>query len=80
MTLSAAPILGEGESLVAVRPLRCLKSRTRHGRLLGSISDLKQLSFMLEAEPENREEIEKEVLLVLESMRESIERVSEAEK
>jgi hypothetical protein len=74
------PSFDDGEVIVAVRPLGCLKSRFSHGRLLGSVSDLKQLSSMLGAEPENRDEIEKKVLLVLASMRDSIGRAGKSEK
>ena len=74
------PSFDRGEVIVAVRPLRWHTSRAKHGKLAGYISDLKQLSCRLDAEPENRDEIEKEVLLVLASMRDSIGRAGKSEK
>ena len=72
MARSFTTSLEDPEVIVSIRPLGNLKTRFNHGKILGSISDLKRLSFMLQAEPENRGAIEKEVMLVLASMRDSI--------
>lgn len=80
MARSFIPSFDGGEVIVAVRPLGWHTSRAKHGKLAGYISDLKQLSCRLDAEPGNRVEIENEVLLVLASMRESIDRVRRSEQ
>jgi hypothetical protein len=80
MARSFTPSLGGDEIIVGVRPLSPLKSRFKHGRLLGSISDLKQLDVMLQVEPENRDDVEEEVAHVLASMHRSIELIRKPEK